>query len=278
MKWTGERLETFVFNYNTIEHLHRYSITFDFIKDKTVADVACGEGYGSHLISQYARHVIGIDIDEETVTKAKTKYESSNLNFRVGNAIKIPIESSTIDVVISFETIEHITQHDEMLKEIKRILTRDGILIISSPDKKYYTDVPNYRNNFHLKELYKDEFKELMQKYFENYSYYFQRMIKGSLIIDEQKQNRNALYCYSGNYTSIERNEFTPLYNICVASDAIVQKLPMSIFENASIELIMNEVVKNTCEAKYNKKLDQITQSWSYRIGRILTFPARMFR
>ena len=138
--WTGERLETFVFNDNTVEHLHRYAITIDYIKGKTVLDIASGEGYGTNLLSKYAEKVFGVDIDETSIELAKKKYSSKNLEFKIGRADLIPLEDSSMDVVVSFETLEHHDKHQEMMLEIKRVLKPGGILIMSTPDKKYYTD------------------------------------------------------------------------------------------------------------------------------------------
>jgi len=63
------------------------------------------------------------------------------------------------DLVVSFETIEHHDEHEQMLAEVKRVLKPDGMAIISSPDKAIYTDKPEYHNSFHVKELYREEFE-----------------------------------------------------------------------------------------------------------------------
>ena len=63
MSWTGERLETFIYTRDAIEHLHRYSLISKYISGKTVLDIACGEGYGSNIISKTAATVFGVDID-----------------------------------------------------------------------------------------------------------------------------------------------------------------------------------------------------------------------
>ena len=74
-EWTGERMETFVLNELTIEHLHRYALAFEFADGKKVLDIACGEGYGSNLLATKASHVSGMDIDKATIEKAKAKYD-----------------------------------------------------------------------------------------------------------------------------------------------------------------------------------------------------------
>ncbi|MBL7749096.1 MAG: class I SAM-dependent methyltransferase, partial [Chitinophagaceae bacterium] len=159
--WTGERLETFVFNESTIEHLHRYAIACGLAAGKTVLDIACGEGYGSYLLAAKAASVTGMDIDNTTIKKATQKYPKENLRFTQATAEKIPAADAQFDMVVSFETLEHLEDHDTMIKEIKRVLKPGGLLVISTPDKKNYSDKRNYKNPFHLKELYRNEFEAL---------------------------------------------------------------------------------------------------------------------
>ena len=76
--------------------------------------------------------------------------------------LKIPLDDDSVDLVISFETIEHHDKHHEMMAEIRRVLAPEGILMLSSPDKKYYSDIPKFQNSYHIKELYFEEFKDLV--------------------------------------------------------------------------------------------------------------------
>ena len=154
-------METFVFNEATLEHLHRYAVALNFVENKMVLDIACGEGYGANLLAEKASAVTGVDIDEITIKKAEQKYKRSNLGFIKGDVLSIPVADNTIDVAISFETIEHISEHEKMIFEIKRVLKDDGIFIVSTPDKKNYSDESGYVNLHHQKELYENEFKEL---------------------------------------------------------------------------------------------------------------------
>ena len=165
LPWTGERLVPSIKNYGAIEHLHRYALAAEFVENKIVADVACGEGYGSNILSQKAKMVIGVDISNEAVVHANTKYSSSKLKYLKGSVDQLPLESSSIDVFVSFETIEHITVQEQMLSEITRVLKREGMLIISSPEKSNYQDKQVEKNQFHAKELYFNEFKNLINNY-----------------------------------------------------------------------------------------------------------------
>ena len=107
-----------------LEHFHRYYFVINQINlgDKIVLDLASGEGYGSDLLANYAKQIFGVDIDVETITHAKSKYIRNNLTFLIGEASHIPLPDNSIDVFVSFETIEHHDKHIEMLNEVKRVL------------------------------------------------------------------------------------------------------------------------------------------------------------
>lgn len=260
-KWTGERLETFVLSDSTLEHLHRYGIAQTFVKGKAVLDIACGEGYGSNLLAEHAESVIGVDISSKAVKEASEKYKKNNLLFKTGSTSQIPLEANSIDVVVSFETIEHHAEHDIMLQEIKRVLKHDGLLIISSPDKENYSDIPNNHNPFHIKELYFDEFKSLVQKNFAHSHFYLQKIIHGSIVIPEGTVLN--LQEYEGNYGEVSICEtFSPMYNIALASDARLNIAPASIFRGNHI---VDHYVKEAIE--------RVKSSARYRIGDFLLNP-----
>lgn len=287
--WTGERLETFIFNENAIEHLHRYGLACDMSKDLDVVDIACGEGYGSHLLSLVANKVTGVDISKQTIEQASEKYKRDNLTFREGSASKIPVNDNSVDVVVSFETIEHHDLHQQMLGEIKRILRPNGILIMSSPDKKYYTDIPGYNNPYHVKELYFEEFKDLVNSYFSNTKFYFQRIVTGSVIMPENTSK--SFKEYSGNYESIKGTEgFSPLYNLCIASDNELPNINASLFDGKAMysyqtTLAVNNAVNAVRESLHNeiehavKNTERTFKStWSYKIGNFILIPLKLFK
>ena len=135
LNFTGERYVPGIKGDIEIEHLHRYALALELSKGKNVLDIASGEGYGSYLLSMLAKSVVGVDISKEAILHSSMKYIKSNLTFLCGSADRIPCESHSFDLVVSFETIEHHDKHEEMLQEIKRVLKPDGILILSSPEK-----------------------------------------------------------------------------------------------------------------------------------------------
>lgn len=264
-KSNGERLEFYEFSDITIEHLHRYSVVLEIVKDKRVLDIASGEGYGSFLLSKSAFSVIGVDIDTESIENAKVKYDFSNIEFRLGSTSNIPIPDNSVDVVVSFETIEHHNEHEKMMLELKRVLTPEGILIMSSPDKEFYTDKTGQNNIYHLKELYFNEFKTLINNYFKHTSYFFQKSYNfNSFISDEISYNDVEIF--SGDNSNVIKNKIEPFYNIVIASEDKVYKLKTSIFEGSKIK---NLEIKQIVEANLLRVHNTIT----FKVGKFICSP-----
>lgn len=183
MEFTGERYVPTEAGEIRHEHLHRYAWCLPLIEGRAVLDIACGEGYGSAIMARRAGSVVGVDISPEAVDHASKAYGGlANLAFRVGDAAEIPLPNDSVDVVVSFETIEHHDRHQEMMREIRRVLRPDGILIISSPNRTVYSELAGHHNEFHVKELNFDEFDQVLKQQFHNVSYFGQRLAVGSSI------------------------------------------------------------------------------------------------
>lgn len=283
LKLTGERLMPEIYEYWSIEHLHRYALTFNLIIKKKVLDIASGEGYGTHLMAEYAQHIIGVDISEDAIKHSNLKYKKDNLSYLHGSTSAIPIKDHSIDVVTSFETIEHHDEHEKMMQEIKRVLVPGGILIISSPDKKYYSDMPNYKNPFHVKELYADEFYELLRSHFKNIIPLNQKTVFGSFICTLNPSNKKFVE-FSGDYKNIETNDAikSPLYNICIASDNPIisdSLIEYSTFCNQNIfELYTNLKIENEKLKNLNDIFMKKLQRPAQKVVNFIEFPFKKIK
>lgn len=194
MEFTGERMipahnkEREIY----MEHIARYDFASQFIVGKTVLDIACGSGYGANLLLKNgAKFVYGIDISDEAIAYCKKNYKNKNLQFNVGNVEKIPMNNESVDVIVSFETLEHVNEdaQNKFMIEINRILKKDGILLISTPNAL----VSPIGNKYHLKELSCSEFENYLKSNFKFVKIYFQSDIQASYIfspemmVDKQK-------------------------------------------------------------------------------------------
>jgi hypothetical protein len=227
LPWTGERYVTSVRGEIEFEHTHRYLFAMPFAKGVTVLDIASGEGYGTHLLGSVARHVIGIDIDEASVAHARSKYADENLSFLRADCTAIPLSSDSVDLVVSFETLEHIRDHIRFLKEISRVLKADGILVISTPDRVPYNEMNGCSNPYHLKELDGAEFKLLLKRHFESVQLLGQCYLEGSLInslkggscgVPTMKSDKKWVR-YIEEPTRVRNRPARPIYLISIASN-----------------------------------------------------------
>ncbi|CAN7443504.1 rhamnan synthesis F family protein [Paraburkholderia hospita] len=226
---TGERfLPEFMPGEIALEHQHRYHVAAALARGLDVLDVASGEGYGARLLADVASSVVGVDVDADAVEFATRKYgAATNLRFAEGSCSALPLADASVDLIVSFETIEHHDQHEVMLAEIKRVLRPGGVLVISSPDKHEYSDVPNYRNPFHVKELYRHELEALLGRWFQSYRLYGQRVRHGSTLfaIDDRSSSAGPIanYVVDDALGTVVQSEsaIAPRYFVAVASDKL---------------------------------------------------------
>ena len=179
MEFTGERFVPQCQGEIAAEHYHRYFFASGFVAGKRVLDIASGEGYGTHILAQSAAHVTGVDISPEAVANATQKYAGDRIAFLQGSAATIPLPDAAVDVVVSFETLEHLSEQEDMLSEIRRVLRQDGLLVISTPNKPLYS---RQGDNFHVKELCREEFVALLKSRFAHVSLLGQKVMYGSLL------------------------------------------------------------------------------------------------
>lgn len=264
-EWTGERWETFVNNETALEHLHRYAWACEYAAGKSVLDIACGDGYGSRLLAQNATSVTGVDIDTATISKANQKYKSTHLRFLVSDAKATSLPSRSFDLVVSFETLEHLEEQDQLMGEFKRLLKPGGQLIISTPDTGQYSEKTGYHNPFHKKELTRPQFEALLQKYFIHSRILTQDTCHSS-VISCPGQTRYDVY--TGNHNGLEKNKASDgLYLLAIASDEILPEVNSSIFNGRSI-----------LQQALEEQERMLRQSFTYRVGHRLLSPFKWIK
>lgn len=157
------------------EHLDRYNFVKEIAKDKRVLDIACGCGYGSYLIAKEgnAKHVEGVDLNEDSIRYGNHRFGEPNIVRSVGDAQEF-IKEEEFDFIVSFETIEHLPKYDQFLFNMSKSLKEDGSFFVSTPIvKQTHT---NSKNPYHVIEWSFDDFHKLIEKYFNIEAIYLQNI------------------------------------------------------------------------------------------------------
>lgn len=194
LSFTGERFTPECVREIWYEHMHRYAFAAAFSAGKRTLDAACGEGYGSALMARAGADVLGVDISGDTVAHARQRYAGlPGLRFGEADVTALDhLADASFDVIVSFETLEHVAAQERMLAGFRRLLAPDGLLLISSPDKRTYSDLRNYRNEYHVRELYRDQLDALLHAQFPAVRVLAQKLVFQSLLWDADHPPRAA--------------------------------------------------------------------------------------
>ena len=295
LEWTGERFLPWI-RQSTIayEHLHRYMYAATLVRDKYVLDLACGEGYGSKILSAAAASVLGIDIDEKVIRHASEKYGCDHLRFISGSIAAVPIhDDHSFDVITCFEAIEHVEDQEALLREAKRLLKPDGLFIASTPNKAIYHDESSEQNPFHVKELYFEEFQELLIRHFHSIRFLGQRIHPGSSIWPIVASTDAGFHEFvmkrgSSEFETVGTEKRVPLYFIAIATDAASIPTPAgSVLLDESDSLIQetNDALRGTNEAlkwreqqiaEREKTIESLEEAMKWRESQIADFTGQV--
>jgi O-antigen biosynthesis protein len=249
--WTGERCVPWSPDVQVVyEHFHRYLWAAGVVEGRKVLDLGSGEGFGAAILAEAATEVVGVDVDARTVEHSRLNYAAVNLEFRVGTALDLSMfEAGSFGAVVAFEIIEHVHDQVKVLEEIERILADDGVLAISTPDRRLYSEVTGQHNPFHERELGLEEFQELLATFFSYVSSWGQRTITGS--------HMNALGGREPRGNVVDRPDYyveraggdwrlagdpAALYMVALASKGPLPELPeTSTLADCGLELLRNK-------------------------------------
>ncbi len=171
VEFTGERVIPGQVNDDLwSEHVARYAFASRFAEGKRVLDAGCGTGYGSAELAQTALQVTGFDIAPDAVEYARATYPLPNLHFTAASCTATPFLPNSFELVVAFEVIEHLQDFRAFLKECARVVTPQGLFIVSSPNKSYYAEsrAKTGPNPFHEHEFEAEEFVTELSGVFSN--------------------------------------------------------------------------------------------------------------
>jgi SAM-dependent methyltransferase len=148
------------------EHWDRYELACQYAKGKTILDIACGVGRGSYLLATMgeAKSVTACDIQDMAIRYASFRNKHENISFSVQDA-EIYKQPGMFDLVVSFETIEHLKNYEAFLQNIYESLKHKGTFIVSTPVAHVNVDT-NPINPYHIQEWGFEKFHEIISKRF----------------------------------------------------------------------------------------------------------------
>lgn len=143
-------------------HLERYHYAGKHLVPGTVADIACGVGYGSYLLAtQYMQpgsRITAVDIDAASIDYARSKYKHSAIDFYIGDAAGFQFQHP-LNNVVSLETIEHLPQPAQFIQHISGQMVKGGRFIASAPVTPSMD-----ANPYHLHDFTVGTFKQMFLK------------------------------------------------------------------------------------------------------------------
>ena len=265
LPFTGERYTPERALEIATEHWHRYAFARALAPGRRVLDAACGEGYGSALLARAGGQVLGVDIGADAVAHARTRYASvPGLRFEQADATALDaLADASFDLVLSFETLEHVHAQEQMLDGFARLLAPGGLLLVSTPDKRNYTDLTGEVNPHHVRELYRDEFEALLAARFPARRLYGQKNLFQSVLwaLDGQGGGAQASTLLADNAVAGGVG-VPPMYYLaaCARDEAALSALPaLSLFGDAAESVYADyraEIVRNRAAAAHIAHLE----------------------
>ena len=245
IEWTGERCVPWSDDLQVIyEHYQRYLFVAPLATGRRVLDLASGEGYGTAILAAEAESVLGLDIDEDSVLHATRTYRSPNITFQKGDMLDLsPIEDDSFDLVVCFEALEHVDDHQGLLDGVTRVLAPGGTFVVSTPDRLTYTEDLGQVNPFHVHELSRDEFEQMLGGRFANVQMWGQNVSVGSLMVPlESGDGTGQVVVLTHEHDQWRAGaKLNPTYLVAIASDGPLADLPSySTLIDPDIEIVRN--------------------------------------
>lgn len=158
------------------EHRHRYLWAARYAQGR-VCDVACGEGYGGAILCDgtAVTNYLGLDVSKEAIRRANTRYAGTGRSYEVGSALAIPLPDASIDTLVSLETLEHLDDPVRAMREYKRVMRPEAVLLGSVPSKCFddRCAVVYGPNPFHLTRFTFETLLDLLSAHFRTVRVYY---------------------------------------------------------------------------------------------------------
>jgi len=154
------------------QHIMRARFAADYAKSaRRILDIASGSGYCTYHLARMnpQAEVIGADISEDVLEYAQGAYQLPNLRFEHGDAFDMKYPDGFFDLVVTYETLEHVTDGEDIIRELARLTHPEGLLLCSTPNREY-----NFPTKEHIRLYYPEEFFEMLQRHFNEVERFYQ--------------------------------------------------------------------------------------------------------
>lgn len=254
------------------EHMARYMFASQFANNRNVIDCSCGNGYGSYYLATHgAANVLGIDIAQEAIDYSKEHFQHNNLKYVLGDATNLmEIEDGTVDVYVCYETIEHIAEPSLMLREIKRILKPDGILLISCPNDNIFE--PN--NPYHCEVYTLEKFRSLISGFFGNSHLFTQNNMTGTSIlpfdiVENADADRDGIETLAYPVSARSSENADTWLLVCSDHEITIPVQPVTSFFTTYSQYILEVQAVNNSLYEENRKFSQAWETQRDLIHRL---------
>jgi len=148
-------------------HLSAYEAVAQMARDKKVLEIGCNTGYGTKLLSNVCRRIVGVDLSMTALKVAREKYSGENVDYLLIDGLKLPFADAEFELIVSFQVIEHISNYHTYLSELRRVLVPGGIAVFTTPNARVRLD-PGMKpwNEFHVHEFTAEELSKLLRDWF----------------------------------------------------------------------------------------------------------------
>lgn len=222
LEYTGERMVPGRSDPLTeLEHVHRYLVAASLVQGADVLDIGSGEGYGASTLAWRARSVVGVDPDRASIDHAASRYAREGLRFFTGCAEALPFPDGSFDACVAFELIEHLQSPEAMVREARRVLRPDGLLLVSTPNVEVAPESRPEVNPYHLHTFTQDSVIETLHRWFPRVELHGQYLTTASVVRPLSSENRRDLKSLGSTPPAEGPRYFMAIASVCDRRPAV---------------------------------------------------------
>lgn len=263
------------------EHLARYCFAEPLARGRRVLDVGCGEGYGAQRLVGESAAVYGLDNSGQAISRARANCPGVVLVR--GDCVNLPFADASLDLVMAFEVIEHLSGWGDLISEAARVLDTSGVFVVSTPNRDYYRTTRDDPNPFHVHEFAHEEFHAALMSAFPHCTVFLENHV-GAVSISSPSAGKTTAH--------LETREADPAaahFFVAVCSMSPLNDLQGLAFLPSDANLLRERELHITklrewvaaLESRHElveRKMSRELSRWPYRVLRLLRLAPKLPR